>query len=251
MERLAARIHRNMNTMQLSKEQIIRYKKHISLSGIGLAGQVSIRQAKVLVVGAGGLGSPICLYLAGAGVGTLACIDFDRVEIHNLHRQIAHTEKTIGMPKVYSLQKQIQQLNSDITFLPLQEKVNADNIDSFVQEYDIIIDGCDNFDTRYVVNDACQRQGKTLVYGSVLNYEIQLALFNHRGSKDLRAIFPDPPHPDDVPSCDLNGVLASTPGILALMMAQETLKVILGLPCLHNQWLIMDTLTWEIQKLHY
>ncbi|KGE13124.1 HesA/MoeB/ThiF family protein [Sphingobacterium deserti] len=237
--------------MKLTKEQIIRYKKHISLPGIGLEGQLKIKAARVLVVGAGGLGSPICLYLAGAGIGHLACVDFDHVEIHNLHRQVAHTERTVGMPKVYSLQKQLQQLNSDIVFTPIQEQVSRTNIDQLINDYDIIIDGCDNFNTRYTVNDASARQQKPLVYGSVLNYEIQMALFNHQGSKDLRAIFPEAPHPDDVPSCDLNGVLASTPGILALMMAQETLKVILGLPVLYNQWLIMDTLNWECKKIKF
>ncbi|GHE33587.1 HesA/MoeB/ThiF family protein [Sphingobacterium griseoflavum] len=236
---------------QLTKDQIIRYKKQISLPEIGLTGQINIKQAKVLVIGAGGLGSPICLYLAGAGVGKLACIDFDRVEIHNLHRQIAHTEKTIGMPKVYSLVQKIQQLNSDIEFIPIQDRIDLDNAADYVRAYDVIVDGCDNFDTRYIVNEACFQQQKVLVYGSVLNFELQMAVFHHRGSKDLRAIFPEPPNPDDVPSCDLNGVLASTPGILALMMAQETLKIIAGLPCLHNQWLLMDTIAWEIKKLQF
>ncbi|TDS11783.1 HesA/MoeB/ThiF family protein [Sphingobacterium paludis] len=237
--------------MKLTKEQIMRYKKHISLPGIGMEGQLKIKKARVLVVGAGGLGSPLCLYLAGAGVGHLACVDFDQVEIHNLHRQVAHTERTIGMPKVYSLQKQLMQLNSDIVFVPIQQRVSASNIHELIHDYDIVIDGCDNFNTRYIVNDACASEQKPLVYGSVLNYEVQMALFNHEGSKDLRAIFPEPPHPDDVPSCDLNGVLATTPGILALMMAQETLKVLLGLPVLHNQWLIMDTLSWECTKISF
>ncbi|WDF67375.1 HesA/MoeB/ThiF family protein [Sphingobacterium oryzagri] len=237
--------------MKLSKEQIIRYKKHISLPEIGIAGQVKIKQAKVLLVGAGGLGSPIALYLAGAGVGTIACVDFDRVEIHNLHRQVAHTEKTIGMPKVYSLQKQLEQLNSDIIFTPIQAQLTVENVTRLIYDYDIVIDGCDNFETRYVVNDACAAQQKPLVYGSVLNFEIQLAVFNYLGSKDLRAIFPEAPAAADVPSCDLNGVMSSTPGILGLMMAQECLKLLLGLPVLHNQWLIMDTLNWTIKKIRF
>lgn len=237
--------------MKLTKEQILRYKKHISLAEIGIAGQLKIKNAKVLIVGAGGLGSPIALYLAGAGVGTLGCIDFDRVEIHNLHRQVAHSEKTVGMPKVYSLQKQLEQLNSDIVFHPIQEEISADNVNKYIHDYDVIIDGCDNFETRYIVNDACRSQEKTLIYGSVLNFEIQMAVFNHHGSKDLRAIFPEPPNAEDVPSCDLNGVLGSTPGILGLMMAQETLKLLIDLPCLHNEWLIMDTLTWLSKKISF
>ncbi|MFD1770585.1 HesA/MoeB/ThiF family protein [Sphingobacterium suaedae] len=237
--------------MKLTRAQIIRYKKHISLPEIGLEGQWKLNQANVLLIGAGGLGSPIALYLAGAGIGRIACMDFDRVEVDNLHRQVAHTEKTVGMPKVYSLQKQLQQLNSDIVFEPIQEKVTAANIAQYIADYDVVIDGCDNFETRYLINDACAKQQKPLVYGSVLNFEIQMAVFNHKGSKDLRAIFPDPPHPDDVPSCDLNGVMASTPGVLGLMMAQETLKVVLDLPCLHNQWLLVDTLTWNSTKIYF
>ena len=233
--------------MKLTKAQILRYKKQISLPEIGIEGQARLLASKVLVIGAGGLGSPILLYLAGAGVGTIACIDFDLLEEHNLHRQIVHSEQYIGQPKVRSAAERLQALNSQITFLPLAEEINPENIDRYIPEYDIIIDGCDNFATRYAINDACVRHGKPLVYGSVLNYEIQLAIFNHQGSKDLRAIFPEPPNPEDVPSCDLNGVMATVPGILGMMMAQETLKLILGQPCLHNQWLWMDCRTWQLR----
>lgn len=237
--------------MRLTKEQIIRYKKHISLPQIGLDGQLKIKNAKVLIIGAGGLGSPIALYLAGAGIGKLGCMDFDRVEVHNLHRQVAHTEHTIGLAKVHSLQKQIGQLNSDIVFEPIEERVSGENIEQYISSYDVIVDGCDNFETRYIVNDACAKLRKPLVYGSVLNFEIQMAVFNYQGSKDLRAIFPEPPNPEDVPSCDLNGVMGTTPGILGVMMAQEVLKVVLGLPCLYNQWLIMDTLRWTTTTINF
>lgn len=233
--------------MKLTKEQILRYKKQISLEAIGMEGQARIMNSKILVIGAGGLGSPILLYLTGAGVGTIACIDFDLLEEHNLHRQIVHSECNIGQAKVESAAQRLQALNSQINYHPIVAKLSEANIDQYIADYDIIIDGCDNFATRYAVNDACVRHGKPLVYGSVLNFELQLAVFNHKGSKDLRAIFPEPPNPEDVPSCDLNGVMGTVPGILGLMMAQETLKIILGHPCLHNQWLWMDSRTWQLR----
>lgn len=233
--------------MKLNKAQILRYKKQISLEDIGIEGQSRIIESKVLVIGAGGLGSPILLYLAGAGVGTIACIDFDLLEEHNLHRQIVHSECNIGQAKVESAAERLQALNSHVTYLPIIEKLSETNIDKHIADYDIIIDGSDNFATRYAVNDACVRHGKPLVYGSVLNFELQLAVFNHQGSKNLRNIFPEPPNPEDVPSCDLNGVMGTVPGILGLMMVQETLKIILGHSCLRNQWLWMDSRTWQLR----
>ncbi|WP_437918455.1 HesA/MoeB/ThiF family protein [Sphingobacterium sp. LRF_L2] len=237
--------------MKLTKEQILRYKKHISLPAIGIDGQIKLKKNKVLIIGAGGLGCPIALYLAGAGIGLIACIDPDSVEIHNLHRQIAHHESSVGTPKVISLKKQLEQLNSDIIFRPIHAKISPENIYSYIQEYDIIIDGCDNFKTRYLVNDACVFLKKPLVYGSVLNFEIQMAVFNYKEAKDLRAIFPEAPDPEDVPSCDLNGVMSTTPGILGLMMAQEAIKLILDLPSLKNELLIVDTERWETKKINY
>ncbi|QBQ41159.1 HesA/MoeB/ThiF family protein [Sphingobacterium psychroaquaticum] len=235
----------------MTREEILRYKKQISLPAIGLEGQKKICSAKVLVIGAGGLGSPILLYLTAAGVGTIACMDFDCVEIHNLHRQVVHSEQSIGSYKVESASLRLRSLSSAVHYIPIPERATAATVNDYISEYDIVVDGCDNFETRYLINDACLSQQKPLVYGSILNFELQMAVFNYQGSKDLRAIFPEPPHPDDVPSCDLNGVMGTTPGILGLMMAQETLKVIVGLPTLRNAWLIVDTLTWAIRKIRF
>lgn len=237
--------------MKLTKEQILRYKKQISFAPIGLQGQQQICQSRVLVIGAGGLGAPILLYLAGAGVGTLACMDSDIVEVHNLHRQIIHRQQAIGIPKVYSAQQAIEALNPEVRYEAIQERVSADNIDQYIAQYDIVLDGTDNFETRYTVNDACVRQQKPLVYGSVLNFELQFAVFNHEGSKNLRDLFPEPPDPDSVPSCDLNGVMATAPGILGLMMAQEALKIITGTCTFKNKLLILNTDNWQSDTVNF
>lgn len=235
----------------MTREEILRYKKQISLPAIGLEGQKKICSARVLVIGAGGLGSPILLYLTAAGVGTIACMDFDGVEIHNLHRQVVHSEQTIGAYKVKSASSVLTALNSTVQYIPIPERATTATLNDYISEYDIIVDGCDNFETRYLINDACVTHQKPLVYGSILNFELQMTVFNYLGNKDLRAIFPEPPHPDDVPSCDLNGVMGTTPGILGLMMAQETLKIIVGLPTLCNEWLIVDTWSWTMRKLNF
>lgn len=237
--------------MRITKQQILRYKKQIALPGIGLSGQQKIQDARVLVIGAGGLGAPILYYLAAAGIGILACMDFDQLELHNLHRQIIHREDEVGNLKVQSAAKQLGQLNSGINFIPIALAATVENIDAYVRNYDIIIDGSDNFETRYAVNDSCCRQQKPLVYGSILNFEAQMAVFNQNKGKDLRALFPEPPDPTDVPSCELNGVLGTVPGVLGTMMAQECLKIVLGLPGLHNEFLLIDTLAWEIKKLKF
>ena len=237
--------------MSLTEKETLRYKRQISVPQIGIKGQKKLKTASVLIIGAGGLGCPILLYLAGAGVGNLACIDFDQVELHNLHRQIAHTEESVDTPKVTSLKKQIQKLNSDIRFTPIFDSINGRNAEQYINQDDLVIDGSDNFKSRYLVNDTCVKLNKPLVYGSIFNFEVQLAVFNHKGSKNLRSIFPEPPEPNDIPNCSLHGVLASTPGILGTWMAHEALKVIAGLPTLHNEWLVIDTLNVSIKKIAF
>lgn len=237
--------------MKLTREQILRYKKQISFAPIGINGQIKLCQSRVLVIGAGGLGAPILLYLAAAGVGTIGCIDFDQVEVHNLHRQVIHKQKNLAMPKVLSAAEAIEALNPDVKFEPIIAKVTDANLDDYVSAYDIVLDGTDNFGSRYAINDACVRQDKPLVYGSVLNFEIQLAVFNYEGSKNLRDLFPTPPDPDDVPSCDQNGVLNTVPGILGLMMVQETLKIITANFPMQNQLTLFNTATWDISKLSF
>lgn len=233
----------------LEVHDFLRYSRPMNLNEVGVEGQLKIKKAKVLVVGAGGLGSPILTYLAASGVGHLGIVDFDRVEIHNLHRQILFRESDMGQYKAILAANRITQLNPHIKVETYQEKLTAINIQSIFESYDYIVDGTDNFATRYLVNDACVQFNKTLIYGTILGFQGQLAVFNHRQSKDLRAIFPEPPDPSDVPNCSLNGVLGTFPGIIGTMMAQETLKVILDLNPLHNQLVIIDTFNWKIQTL--
>ncbi|MFK7058660.1 HesA/MoeB/ThiF family protein [Flavobacterium oreochromis] len=235
----------------LTISDYLRYSKHLLVPEIGEAGQLKIKNAKVLVIGAGGLGCPILQYLCTAGVGTLGVVDFDTVALHNLHRQILYTEADIDLPKVVQAKSVLEKLNPLIEIQVFKEKLTIENASQLFENFDIIVDGCDNFTTRYLVNDTCVNLGKPLVYGSIFRFEGQLAVFNHQGSKQLRDIFPESPNPEDVPDCSLNGVLSSLPGIIGTMMAQETLKMIVGLPVLTNQLLIYNTLRWEQTVLCY
>ncbi|POR30704.1 thiamine biosynthesis protein ThiF [Flavobacterium columnare] len=235
----------------LTISDYLRYSKHLLVPEIGEAGQLKIKNAKVLVIGAGGLGCPILQYLCTAGVGTLGVVDFDTVALHNLHRQILYTEADIDLPKVVQAKSILEKLNPLIEIQTFKEKLTIENASQLFENFDIIVDGCDNFTTRYLVNDTCVNLGKPLVYGSIFRFEGQLAVFNHQGSKQLRDIFPESPNPEDVPDCSLNGVLSSLPGIIGTMMAQETLKMIVGLPVLTNQLLIYNTLSWEQTVLSY
>lgn len=235
----------------LEIHDFLRYSRPMNLAEVGTTGQLKIKKARVLVVGAGGLGSPILTYLATSGVGYLGVVDFDCVEIHNLHRQILFTENDLGQYKVDLAAKRIAQLNPHLSFQIHKEKITHKNVESLFSSYDYIVDGSDNFTTRYLVNDACVRLNKTLIYGSILGFQGQLAVFNHQKSKNLRDLFPEAPDPKDIPNCGLHGVLGTFPGIIGLMMAQETLKVILNIQPLHNQLVLIDTLNWKMQTLAF
>ncbi|MGJ1497942.1 HesA/MoeB/ThiF family protein [Sphingobacterium spiritivorum] len=235
----------------LPREEILRYKKHIMLPEIGIEGQEKIRNARVLVVGSGGLGSPILSYLTGAGVGTIGIIDFDRIEKDNLHRQILFTESDLKKDKVTTAILKLQLHNSGIQFISHNLKLDSSNASQIFEAYDLIIDGSDNFATRYLSNDTCVSLGKPLIFGSILNFQGQLAVFNHKGSKNLRNLFPVPPPAEDVPNCDENGVIGTLPGIIGCMMAQEALKLITGLPTLHNEFVLFDTLQLQMRKLRF
>lgn len=228
-----------------------RYSRQIFIEEIGIEGQRKIDAAKVLVIGAGGLGSPVIQYLAAAGVGTLAAVDFDVLEIHNLNRQVIHTEEAIGQYKVDSAARFVSALNSTIEFVPIQEKITGSNVEDIIGAYDIIIDGSDNFETRYLVNDACVALGKTLVYGSILAFEGQIAVFNYNGSKNLRHLFPEPPLDEFVPDCDSFGVLGPLPGIVGSMMAMQALQIICGLEVMTNQLLLIHTKDWVFMKVDF
>jgi adenylyltransferase/sulfurtransferase len=221
------------------------------LPEIGDSGQEKLKKAAVLVVGAGGLGCPVLQYLATAGVGKIGIIDFDKIELHNLHRQILYTEKHVGQAKATTAKSVLEILNPLIQIQAFDEKLGLENASKIIQNFDIIVDGSDNFASRYLVNDTCVALGKSLLYGSILNFEGQMAVFNHKGTKNLRDLFPEPPNPKEVPNCNLNGVLGSLPGIMGTMMAHETLKLILNLPTLKNEIVLFNTLDWNFRKLQF
>lgn len=235
----------------IGKEEFGRFEKQMVLEEIGIMGQVKLKEAKVAVVGAGGLGCPVLQYLNSMGVGTLGLIDFDTVMESNLHRQILYTSEDIGKPKIECAAKHLKAQNPYTKIVTHNVVLNEENAEVILSQYDYVVDGCDNFLTRYVVNDTCVKIGKPLVYGSILGFEGQMATFNYQGSKNLRDIFPEPPNPEDVPNCSENGVLGSFPGIIGTMMAQEMVKVILDLNPLTNQLLLVDTKSWGITKISY
>ena len=208
-------------------EEINRYSRQFMLDEIGVEGQIKIKEAKVLVVGAGGLGCPVLQYLGGAGVGTIGIIDFDKVEIHNLHRQILFTTDDVGMPKATAAAQKINAANPNVKCIIFNELLQESNAANIISEFDIVVDGSDNFLTRYLVNDVCVQLNKPLVYGSILKFEGQLAVFNYKGGKNLRDLYPDHPNPEDVPSCSENGVMGFVPGIIGVYMAGAVIQIIL------------------------
>ncbi|WP_130733457.1 HesA/MoeB/ThiF family protein [Flavobacterium sp. J27] len=235
----------------LSIQDYLRYTKPMLLPEIGNEGLEKIKKAKIIVIGAGGLGCPILQYLTASGVGTIGIVDFDVIELSNLHRQILYRENQIGLPKATIALELLKELNPNINYKVFNEKITIANCEPILSNFDIIIDGCDNFTTRYLVNDTCVKLGKPLIYGSIFKFEGQVAVFNHKGSKSLRDLFPEPPNPEDVPNCSLNGVLGTLPGIIGTMMAHETLKVITDLPCLTNELIVLNTLEWQFRKLKF
>ncbi|RXM38796.1 thiamine biosynthesis protein ThiF [Chryseobacterium sp. CH21] len=235
----------------MKEDHFSRYSRQIFIEEIGMEGQKKIRSSKVLVIGAGGLGSPVIQYLAASGVGTLGVADFDEVELHNLNRQVIHTENRVGLSKVKSAETFVKELNHQVNLIGIEEKINEENIEEILSQYDIIVDGSDNFSTRYMVNDTCIKLHKTLVYGSILGFSGQVAVFNHNGSKNLRDIFPEPPFDEDVPDCDSLGVLGALPGMIGSMMALQALKIITDLPVIVNQLTLVDTLSWRFQTIDF
>ncbi|PIF44092.1 adenylyltransferase/sulfurtransferase [Chryseobacterium sp. 52] len=234
-----------------SEDIFARYSRQIFIDEIGLEGQKKIIASKVLVIGAGGLGSPVIQYLAASGVGTLGVADFDRVELHNLNRQIIHNEKTVGTPKIKSAEIFVKNLNHQIKFTGIEQKIETSNAEEILSQYDIIGDCSDNFTARYLVNDTCVQLGKPLVYGSILGFSGQTAIFNYKNSKNLRNLFPEPPVDEDIPDCDSLGVLGALPGIVGSMMAMQVLKIITGLPVQTDQLTLIDTLDWRFQTIDF
>ncbi len=235
----------------IGKEEFGRFEKQMVLEEIGILGQTKLKQAKVAVVGAGGLGCPVLQYLNSMGVGTLGLIDFDTVMESNLHRQILYTSEDIGKSKIECAAKRLKAQNPYTNINEHNVVLTEENAEEILSQYDFIVDGCDNFLTRYIVNDICVKINKPLIYGSILGFEGQMATFNYQGSKNLRDIFPEPPNAEDVPNCSENGVLGSFPGIIGTMMAQETVKVILDLNPLKNQLLLIDTKNWTNTSIRF
>ncbi len=228
-----------------------RYSRQIFMEEVSIEGQRKINAAKVLIIGAGGLGSPVIQYLAAAGVGKLGVVDFDNLEIHNLNRQVIHQEKFIGKPKVESARNFIAEFNTSIEFIPIHEKLDAMNIQDIFEGYDLIVDCSDNFDTRYLINDFCVKFKIPLVYGSIFSFEGQVAIFNYKGSKSLRDLFPEAPKDEDIQNCDQFGVLGALPGIVGSMMAMLALKVIIELPVQSNLLTIIDCYEWKFTQIKF
>jgi adenylyltransferase/sulfurtransferase len=212
----------------LSAEQKERYSRHIKVPEVGEAGQTRLLESKVLLVGAGGLGCPAGLYLAAAGVGTLGFADFDVVDLSNLQRQVLHTNDAVGTPKTESAEKRVRALNPDVKVVRHDQRLEASNVMDIIAPYDVIIDGCDNFSTKYLVNDAAVLAGKTNVYGSIFRFEGQVSVFTPRQGPCYRCLFPEPTPAEMAPSCDEAGVLGVLPGVVGLIQATEAIKLLLG-----------------------
>ncbi|MDQ0592473.1 molybdopterin/thiamine biosynthesis adenylyltransferase [Chryseobacterium ginsenosidimutans] len=234
-----------------SEDIFARYSRQIFIEEIGIDGQRKIMNSKVLVIGAGGLGSPVIQYLAAAGVGILGVADFDEVELHNLNRQIIHNENSVGQSKVKSAERFVKNLNHQVNFIGIERKIDESNAEDVVSQFDIIVDGSDNFKTRYLINDTCVKLKKPLVYGSILGFSGQVAIFNYKGSKNLRDLFPEPPNDENLPDCDSLGVLGALPGIVGSMMVNLTLKIITDLPLQLDQLTLIDTLHWRFQTIDF
>ncbi|MEW6297888.1 MAG: molybdopterin-synthase adenylyltransferase MoeB [Thermodesulfobacteriota bacterium] len=235
---------------QFTPEQITRYSRHFTLPDVGEKGQAKLLDAKVLCIGAGGLGSPVAFYLAAAGVGTIGIIDHDVVDLSNLQRQILHTNDRVGMPKVESAQKTLNALNPDVRIVPFNERLSSDNVMRVIQDFDIVVNGCDNFPTRYLINDACVMAKKPLVDGSIFQFEGQATVFYPGRGPCYRCLFPEPPPPGAAPSCAEAGVLGVLPGLVGCVQALEAMKLILGAGRpLIGRMMHFDTLAGEVRVL--
>ena len=235
---------------EFTEDQLQRYSRHIILPEVGGKGQKKLLAAKVFIIGAGGLGCPVGYYLAAAGVGTIAMIDDDEVELSNLQRQIAHSVKTLGKPKVESAKNTFESLNPDVNVIALKRRISKDNIMDLIKDYDIVIDGSDNFPTRYLVNDACVMAGKPLVSGAILRFEGQVTTIIPGEGHCYRCLFEEMPPAGLVPSCQEAGVLGVLPGVIGGLQATEVLKLILGKgDVLKNELLIYNALKTTFRKV--
>ncbi len=236
--------------MSLSQDQISRYSRHLLLPEVGVEGQQKICNSKILCIGTGGLGSPVSLYLAAAGVGKLGLIDFDVVDKSNLQRQIAHGESTVGKLKVDSAQGKIADLNSDVEVVTYNERLSSKNALEIFKDYDVIVDGTDNFPTRYLANDACVLLKKPYVYGCILKFDGQVSVFDSRTGPCYRCLYPEPPPPGLVPSCAEGGVLGVLCGVVGTLQATEAIKIVLGKgDTLNGRLMLYDALGMKFREM--
>jgi adenylyltransferase/sulfurtransferase len=238
------------NEVKLSKDEILRYSRHLIMPEVGMEGQLKLKQAKVLLIGTGGLGAPLGLYLTAAGVGRIGLVDFDVVDFTNLQRQVTFGTSDVGRPKIEAARERLSNLNPEIEIVPRETKLTSENALEILRDYDIIVDGSDNFPTRYLVNDACILLGKPNVYGSIFRFEGQATVFGYPGGPCYRCLYPEPPPPGLVPSCAEGGVLGVLPGIVGAIQAMETIKLILGRgDALVGRLLLFDALAMKFREL--
>lgn len=236
--------------MGFTEEQVERYSRHIILSEVGGKGQRKINAARVLVIGAGGLGSPVGLYLAAAGVGTVGMIDADAVELSNLQRQVIHHTKDLGKPKVFSAEEKMTALNPDVKVIPYHERLTPQNALSLIGEYDMVVDGTDNFPAKFLINDAAVLAGKPLIHGGILRFEGQVFTILPRKSACYRCVFHSPPPSGIVPSCQEAGVLGALAGLIGTLQGTEVLKLILGIGrALTDRILRYDALKTDLREI--
>ena len=238
------------STTTLTNEEILRYSRHLIMPEVGMEGQQKLKAARVLCIGAGGLGSPLALYLAAAGIGTLGIVDFDVVDFTNLQRQVIHGTESVGRPKLESAAERIRSINPFVNLQPFETKLTSQNALELFRNFDIIADGTDNFPTRYLVNDACVLSGKPNVYASIFRFEGQASVFATEQGPCYRCLYPEPPPPGLVPSCAEGGVLGILPGLLGIIQATEVIKLVLGKgQPLIGRLLLVDALGMKFREL--
>jgi adenylyltransferase/sulfurtransferase len=240
----------NVQSATLSNDEVLRYSRHLIMPEVGMEGQLKLKAAKVLCIGAGGLGSPLAMYLAAAGVGTLGIVDFDVVDFTNLQRQIIHSTEDVGRKKLDSAEEGIRGINPFVEVRKFETRLTSENALGIFRDFDVIVDGTDNFPTRYLVNDACVLSGKPNVYGSIFRFEGQASVLATREGPCYRCWYPEPPPPGLVPSCAEGGVLGILPGLVGVIQATETVKLILGKgEPLIGRVLLVDALGMKFREL--
>ena len=240
----------NSSLPELSNEEIMRYSRHLILPEVGMEGQRRLKGAKVLMVGTGGLGAPLGLYLAAAGIGKIGIVDFDVVDVTNLQRQVIHGSKDVGRPKIDSAADRMQDINPALEIEKFETALSSENALEILKDYDVVVDGTDNFPTRYLVNDACVLLGKPNAYGSIFRFEGQATVFHHEGGPCYRCLYPEPPPPGLVPSCAEGGVLGILPAVVGSIQATEAVKLILGKgTTLSGRLMLYDALHMRFREL--